>query len=135
MPITDAKMTRFLITLDKAVEFVIKCFELMQGGELFVPKISSVKIIDLAKAIAPKNKIKIVGIRPGEKLHEVMISEDDSRNALEFKDYYIVKPNFPWWKENNYSSGKKLPEGFKYASNTNQDWLEGKRLKKIIGIK
>lgn len=135
MPITDARMTRFLITLNQAVEFVIKCFELMQGGELFVPKIPSANIIDLAKAIAPKSKIKIVGIRPGEKLHEVMISEDDSRNALEFKDYYIVKPNFPWWKENNYSGGKKLPEGFKYASNTNQDWLEGKRLEKIIGIK
>jgi len=134
MPVTDKEMTRFLITLDQAVDFVIKCFGSMHGGELFVPKIPSVKIVDLAMTIAPMCKIKIIGIRPGEKLHEVMISEDDSRNTLEFKDHYIVKPSFPWWNDKNHYGGKKVPNGFRYASNTNKDWLEGKRLKKIIGL-
>ena len=134
IPITDKKMTRFLITLDQAVDFVIKCFGLIHGGELFVPKIPSVKIVDLARTMAPRCKMKIIGIRPGEKLHEVMISEDDSRNTLEFKYHYIVKPSFPWWNEKNHYGGKKMPDGFKYASNTNKDWLEGKRLKKTIGL-
>jgi UDP-N-acetylglucosamine 4,6-dehydratase len=135
IPITDPRMTRFFITLEQAVDFVIECFAVMRGGELFVPKIPSVKIIDLAKVMAPDCKIKIVGIRPGEKLHEVMISKDDARNAIEFKDYYIVKPSFPWWGGNLHYKGRNLPDGFKYASNTNKDWLEGKRLKKILNSK
>lgn len=135
IPVTDVRMTRFLITLDKAVDFVIKCFGLMHGGELFVPKIPSVKIIDLARAMAPNCKIEIVGIRPGEKLNEVMISEDDARNALEFKDYYIVRPSFPWWDDKNYSRGKRVPDGFRYASDANTYWLKGKRLKKFLCLK
>lgn len=135
IPITDERMTRFLITLEQAVYFVIKCFEIMHGGELFVPKIPSVRIVDLAKAIAPNCRMKIVGIRPGEKLHEAMISEDDARNTLEFKDYYIVKPSFPWWDDKNHYDGKRMPDGFRYTSNNNTDWLEGRRLKKILGLK
>lgn len=134
IPITDVRMTRFLITLDQAADFVIKCFNLMHGGELFVPKIPSVKVVDIAKIIAPHCKIKIVGIRPGEKLHEVMISEDDARNAVEFKDYYITKPSFPWWKDENHSKGKSVPDGFRYASNNNKDWLEGSRLRKALSL-
>ena len=132
IPITDEGMTRFLITLEETVDFVIKCFSVMHGGELFVPKIPSVRIIDLARIMAPKAKIKVIGIRPGEKLHEVMVSEDDARNTLEFKDYYIVKPSFPWWKDKNHSGGKKVPNGFRYASNNNKEWLEGKRLKRFL---
>lgn len=134
IPVTDERMTRFFITLDQAVDFVIKCFGLMHGGELFVPKIPSAKIIDVAKAMAPRCKIKIVGIRPGEKLHELMISEDDARNAIEFKNYYIVKPSFPWWSNAVHYKGKKIPDGFKYASNTNKDWLKGDRLKRALGV-
>lgn len=132
IPITDKRMTRFFITLEQAVDFVIRCFDIMQGGELFVPKIPSVRIMELAKVMAPHCKTKIVGIRPGEKLHEVMISEDDSRNALEFKGYYIVKPSFPWWDGNMHYKGKNVSDGFRYASDTNKDWLEGKSLKKIL---
>ena len=132
IPITDKRMTRFLITLDQAVDFVIKCFEIMHGGELFVPKIPSVKITELVKTIASGCKTKIVGVRPGEKLHEVMISEDDARNALEFNDYYIVKPSFPWWDDTLHYRGKSVPCGFKYASNTNKVWLEGSKLKKVL---
>jgi UDP-N-acetylglucosamine 4,6-dehydratase len=134
IPITDIRMTRFLITLEEAVDFVIRCFGLMCGGELFVPKIPSVRIIDMAKMIAPHCKIKVVGIRPGEKLHEVMVSEDDARNTIEFKDFYIVKPAFPWWKETNHFGVKKVPDGFRYASNTNTDWLKGKRLRKTLEL-
>lgn len=135
IPITDARMTRFFITLEQAVDFVIKCFGMMHGGELFVPKIPSVKVIDVPKIMAPNCRTKIVGIRPGEKLHEVMVSEDDARNTLEFKTHYIVKPSFPWWKEKNHSSGRRVPDGFRYASNNNKDWLEGKRLKKVLSSK
>lgn len=134
IPITDVNMTRFFITLQQAVDFVIKCFSVMHGGELFVPKIPSVKIADLAGIMAPRCKIKVIGIRPGEKLHEVMISEDDARNTLEFKDYYIVKPSFPWWREENHYDGKRVPDGFRYASNNNKEWLKGERLKKVLGL-
>lgn len=134
IPVTDIRMTRFFITLEQAVEFTLKCLAIMHGGELFVPKIPSVKILDLARTIAPDCKIKSIGIRPGEKLHEVMISEDDARNTLEFRDYYLVKPSFPWWNDTNHSGGKRVPDGFKYASNNNKDWLEGKRLKKVLGL-
>ncbi|MFA4991102.1 MAG: UDP-N-acetylglucosamine 4,6-dehydratase (inverting) [Candidatus Omnitrophota bacterium] len=132
IPITDKRMTRFFITLEQAVDFVIKCFEVMRGGELFVPKIPSVRIMDLAKAMAPDCRIKIVGIRPGEKLHEAMVSQDDARNTLEFKDYYIVKPSFPWWDDTIHYDGKAVPDGFVYASDKNKDWLEGARLKKLL---
>lgn len=134
LPITDKRMTRFFITLQQAVDFVIKRFEIMHGGELFVPKIPSVKITELARVMAPECKIKFVGIRPGEKLHEAMISEDDARNTLEFKDSYIVKPSFPWWDDKNHYKGKAVPDGFRYSSDTNKNWLEGKGLKEFLKL-
>jgi UDP-N-acetylglucosamine 4,6-dehydratase len=134
LPITDKRMTRFFITLGQAVDFVIKCFEIMRGGELFVPRIPSVKITELANVMAPRCSIKVTGIRPGEKLHEVMISEDDARNTLEFTDYYIVKPSFPWWDNKNHYKGKDVPDGFKYSSDTNKIWLEGRKLKEFLKL-
>ena len=121
LPITDPRMTRFWITLEQSVEFVLKCLEIMVGGELFVPKIPSMKITDLAQAICPECKTEIVGIRPGEKLHEVMITKDDAYNTVEFKDYYVVKSFFRNF-ERRFNGGKTLPEDFEYNSGTNQ-WL------------
>jgi len=135
LPITDLDMTRFSITLEEGVSFVLKCLKIMIGGELFVPKIPSYRIGDVAKAVAPKAKIKIVGIRPGEKIHEVLISEDDARNSVEFKDFFIVQPSFPWWTEKRNAigkGGKQCPIGFVYNSNNNSKWLSVAQLKKII---
>ena len=102
LPVTDKRMTRFWITLDQGVNFVINCLSKMCGGELFVPKIPSMKILDLAKTIAPKAKIEIIGIRPGEKIHEVMISTDDAINTIEFDNYYVIQPSQPWWDKKIY---------------------------------
>ncbi len=132
IPITDERMTRFWITLEHGVKFVIRSLENMKGGELFIPKISSMKIIDLAKVIAPECKIEYIGIRPGEKLHEVMISSDDARNTLEFDDYYMIKPNFSWWDSKNHIRGKSVPEGFSYNSNTNPNFLSMEEMKELI---
>jgi len=134
LPITDPRMTRFWITIEQSVQFVLKCLELMQGGELFVPKIPSMNIMDLARAIAPKCEHKIIGIRPGEKLHEVMITKDDSRHTLEFEDYYIVEPEFHWWSNKGHiaNGGKPVKEDFKYASDTNDRWLTVEELKELI---
>jgi UDP-N-acetylglucosamine 4,6-dehydratase/5-epimerase len=133
LPITDKRMTRFWITLEQGVRFVIKSFERMVGGELFVPKIPSMKITDLAKALAPECKIEIVGIRPGEKLHEMMISADDARNTLELADCYIISPSFYWWDKNNHLQAKKVPEGFVFSSDTNQASLTIENLQMILG--
>lgn len=134
LPITDTRMTRFWITLEQGVNFVIRCLEIMHGGELFVPKIPSMNIMELAKAIAPECKYEIVGIRPGEKLHEVMILEDDSRHTLEFDEYYIVEPEFHWWSNKNHmaNGGKPVKEGFRYASNKNDRWLTIEELREMI---
>jgi UDP-N-acetylglucosamine 4,6-dehydratase/5-epimerase len=125
IPITDERMTRFWITLEQGVEFSLKCLERMEGGELFVPKIPSMRVVDLAKAIAPSAKLDHVGIRPGEKLHEVLISDDDARHTLEFDDHYVIEPEFPWWSGASHVSrgGKTVTEGFRYASDTNDQWL------------
>jgi UDP-N-acetylglucosamine 4,6-dehydratase len=135
LSITDERMTRFWITLEQGVNFVIKCLGIMQGGEIFVPKIPSMKVVDLARAMAPKCKLKMIGIRPGEKLHEAMILEDDARNTLEFPDHFVIQPTFKWWKKGDHKGGKKLPEGFKYSSDNNTWWLSEKELKKILGEK
>lgn len=132
LPITDERMTRFWITLDQGVRFVIKGFERMHGGELFVPKIPSMKMPDLAKAVAPQCKTKIVGIRPGEKLHEVMISVDDARNTKELDDCYVIQPAFNWWSKENHAEGKDVPEGFSYSSDNNKQWLTIPQLQKMI---
>lgn len=134
LPVTDARMTRFWITLQQGVDFVITSLGLMYGGEIFVPKIPSMRITDLAKALAPKLPIKIVGIRPGEKLHEVMITDDDSRQTLELGDRYIIEPAFAWWQRDRYASTGATPvaEGFRFASDTNTDWLDASQLKALI---
>lgn len=132
LPITDERMTRFWITLDQGVQFVIDNLERMHGGEIFIPKIPSMKVTDLAKAIAPECETKIVGIRAGEKLHEAMITEDDARHTIEFKDYFIIQPEFPWWSKEYAQDGKALPEGFKYVSDINNDWLSIEQLKELV---
>ena len=103
----------------------------MKGGEIFVPKIPSMSVMDLAKAIAPNCKYKHVGIRPGEKIHETLLTEDEARRSLEFKDLFVVEPNFPWW-QNIHKGGKRPKEGFAYSSDSNKQWLSGKQLQKMI---
>ncbi|MFJ8234651.1 UDP-N-acetylglucosamine 4,6-dehydratase (inverting) [Ureibacillus sp. NPDC094379] len=132
LPVTDERMTRFWITLDQGVQFVIDSLERMNGGEIFVPKIPSMKVTDLATAIAPDAKIEIVGIRPGEKLHESMITEDDSRHTIEFDNYYVITPEFPWWSKENTMNAKKLNEGFKYTSDSNTEWLTVEELQALV---
>lgn len=131
--ITDNRMTRFWITLEQGVRFVINSIKLMNSGEIFVPKIPSMNITDLAHAIAPDSKQEIIGIRPGEKLHEELITEDEARHAREFYDYFIIYPEYHFWKEDFISKGKSCPERFKYTSNENNEWLTKEELKKIVG--
>jgi UDP-N-acetylglucosamine 4,6-dehydratase len=133
--ITDDRMTRFWITLDQGVKFVMDCTERMQGGEVFVPRIPSMRITDLARVLAPEAKIKVTGIRPGEKLHEMLVSEDEARNTLEFKDMYVVEPLFPWWTNSHWTGGTRLPEGFEYSSDNNTEWLSDAQLLEMIGGK
>jgi len=132
--ITDNRMTRFWISLDQAVELVLEGLCHMQGGEIFVPKIPSMKIVDLAQAIAPECKIKTIGIRPGEKLHEALITEEDGRNTVSYNGMYVVMPRYPWWERQNYENAAKLPEGFIYTSDTNSEWLTVEDLKKMAPI-
>ena len=131
LPITDERMTRFWITLEQGVRFVLEGLVNMNGGEIFVPKIPSMKVIDLAKTIAPECKMKIIGIRPGEKLHEAMITEDDARRTVEFESYYVIQPEFPWWNIDK-SNGKPLPNGFKYTSDLNEKWLTVEQLRELV---
>jgi len=135
VPVTHPEMTRFWITLEQGVNFVLRCLAMAEGGELFVPKIPSMKLADLVEAVAPGCRHDIVGIRPGEKIHEVMITEDDARHTLEFDDYFIIEPEFNWWSNKNHLSrgGKPLTEGFVYASNTNNRWLTPSELKDYVG--
>ncbi len=133
LTITDSRMTRFWISLEEGVRFVIRCVEQMHGGEVFVPKIASMTVEDLAKAVAPGAKINVIGIRPGEKLHEVLISEDESRTTVEMDDMYVVQPAEAMWFGRDWEAkGKKLEVDFRYASNTNEDWLNVDRIQKII---
>ena len=141
LTITDKRMTRFSITLDQGVDFVIQCLKKMWGGELFVPKITSYKTTDVAKAIAPNCKIKFTGIRPGEKLHEEMITASDSLNTLEFKKYYVILPStleFLTWKLNDFIKNsdqyqaKFCKENFSYNSSTNSKFLSVKEIKELV---
>ena len=133
LPITHPEMTRFWITLDQGAEFVLASLQRMQGGELFVPKIPSMRIVDLAQVLAPNCEHEIVGIRPGEKLHEVMISEDDARHSREFEDYYIIEPEFAWWsKSAERAAGVRLPDGFRYSSDANTRWLSTEELRAMV---
>ena len=133
LPITDPRMTRFWITLENGVRFVLKCLDRMVGGEIFVPKIPSMNLMDLAMAIAPECETEIIGVRPGEKLHEVLVTREDSRSTLEFNDHYLIKPHFHFFDlryTNNHI--KPVPEDFEYASNTNVSWLTVEDLKALI---
>jgi len=139
IPITDDKMTRFFITLDDGVNFVLKNFRRMSGGEIFIPKIPSMKIIDMANAVAPGIPHEIIGIRPGEKLHEIMCPADDSHLTLEFKDHYVIKPTITFTsKTNDYAinrlgeKGKPVEQGFEYNSGNNSQWLTSSDLMDMI---
>jgi len=134
--LTDERMTRFWISLDQGVDFVIRCIEEMQGGEVFVPKIPSMKMTDLAKAIAPNARIRVIGIRPGEKLHEVLISNDEARTTVELADMYVVQPAAALWFGHHWSElGKPLPDGYHYASDNNTVWLSLEEIQKMVASK
>ncbi|MAG10912.1 UDP-N-acetylglucosamine 4,6-dehydratase (inverting) [Candidatus Pacearchaeota archaeon] len=133
LPITDERMTRFWITLEDGVKFVVNSLRRMRGGEIFVPKIPSMRIVDLAKAIAPECEIKYIGIKPGEKLHESMIAADDARNVIEFEDYYIIQPQFDWWEKDYHVGGKSVSDTFQYVSNTNPKFLTIDDMVKLVG--
>ena len=132
LTLTDKEMTRFWIKLEDGVRFVINSIEKMQGGEIFVPKLPSMKLTDLADAIAPDAKKKITGIRPGEKIHEIMITEDEARQTLEFDDFFIVKPEHPFWRKREIKGGKKLTKNYRYSSEINDVWLTKNELMRII---
>jgi len=130
--ITDKRMTRFWITLEEGVNFVINCIEQMKGGEIFVPKIPSMKIIDLARVIAPEAKQNIIGIRPGEKLHEILLTEEESRHTKELDNYFIIEPQYPFWGKDNYQNGKLVPEGFRYTSEINDKFITQEQMREIL---
>ena len=130
--ITDERMTRFWITLEQGVRFVINCIELMKGGEIFIPKIPSMKIMDLAEVMAHKTKKKIIGIRSGEKLHEELLTTEEAKHSKEFDRYFVIEPEFHFWQKDNFKEGKPLPEEFKYSSDTNKEWLTKEELREIL---
>ena len=134
LPITDKRMTRFMISLDQGVELVWHTFEDMVGGEIYVKKIPSIKIIDIASLIAPQAKHKIAGIRPGEKLHEQMIGTDDAHLTYEYSNYYKILPQINKWEKDNLriKDGVKVPEGFVYSSDNNTEWMTKSSLQKWI---
>jgi len=133
LTLTDERMTRFWLSLEQGVHFVTDCIEIMQGGEVFVPKIPSMNMPDLAKAIAPEARIEVIGIRHGEKLHEVLISEDEARTTIELQDKYIVLPAEEMWFGKGWQGkGNKVADGFRYASNTNSEWLDIPQIQKIV---
>jgi UDP-N-acetylglucosamine 4,6-dehydratase len=130
--LTDSRMTRFWLTLEQGVRFVVSCIETMHGGEVFIPKIPSMNMMDLVAAMAPGCAVENIGIRPGEKLHESLLGEDEARSALEFDDLFIIEPLHPWWG-GPWTGGKRLPEGFRYASDNNTHWLTVDELKGLAG--
>ncbi len=130
--ITDKRMTRFWIALEEGIKFVIRCIESMKGGEIFVPKIPSINIMDLKEALVKDADIEFVGIRAGEKLHESLISEDEARHTLEFEDMFIIEPIHPWWTKSHIEGGRTLPDGFSYRSDKNNFWLSVKDLKILL---
>jgi len=133
LPITDPRMTRFWITLEQGVEFVLWCLEHMCGGELFVPKIPSMNIMDLAKAIAPECETRIIGIRPGEKIHELMIPKDEAPKTLEFDNFYVMQPDFRFWERRSvWTDGLRVPDDFEYNSGTNPWRLSVEEMRSLI---
>jgi UDP-N-acetylglucosamine 4,6-dehydratase len=130
--ITDSRMTRFWITIDQGVDFVIKNVERMHGGEIFVPKIPSMSLTDLSNAVAPGCSIEYIGVRPGEKIHEVLISEDEMRSTVDHDDMFIIEPSMPSWGYVKWESKKSIPEGFRYSSDSNAEWLSVEQLKTLV---
>jgi UDP-N-acetylglucosamine 4,6-dehydratase/5-epimerase len=134
LTVTDERMTRFWITLDQGVRFVAWCAEHMHGGEVFIPKIPSMKIVDLARHMAPGCEVKYTGIRPGEKLHEMLLSEDEGRHALEFPDKFILLPLFPWFNGDGWKDGVPVADGYRYGSDTNEQWVTPIELLQMVGM-
>jgi len=132
--VTDPRMTRFWITLDQGVRFVIECAERMIGGEVFVPRIPSMNMMDLAAAIAPSCEVEEIGIRPGEKVHELLVSDDEARHAVGFDNSFVIRPSHPWWAEENWAEGSPLPDGYRYSSDTNTEWLDASRLRELARV-
>jgi UDP-N-acetylglucosamine 4,6-dehydratase len=132
LTITDERMTRFWITLPQAVEFVLARVDTMEGGEIYVPKIPSMRVADIAEAIAPEASHKFVGIRPGEKLHEAMLTEDESRHSLELENSYLIYPEFPSWRSQPFTGGTRVEEGFRYSSDLNPEWLSPDDLRAML---
>lgn len=132
LTITNASMTRFWITLPQAVQLVLDALVDMQGGEIFVPKLPSVKIVDMAKTIAPKAQLQVTEIRPGEKIHEALLTDAEARHTLEFKNKYVVTPEFDFWDGSYWQGGKTLPENFHYSSGENPWWLTPEELKRML---
>lgn len=130
--ITDKRMTRFWITLEQGVRFVIDCIGRMRGGEVFVPKIPSMKVTDLADTIAPEAKKEIIGIRPGEKINEILLTQQEARHAKEFDGFFGIEPEYPFWGRDNFKEGRSLPDGFRFTSDSNSLWLTKEKLKKMI---
>ena len=126
-------MTRFWMTLDQAVWFVLTSIEQMYGGEVFIPKIPSMRVTDLADVIAPDCGRREIGIRPGEKLHETLLSEDEARHSLELHNQYVITPMHPWWKDQEVAAGLPLCEDFRYSSDTNSVWLTKSDLQELLG--
>lgn len=131
--LTDDRMTRFWLTLEQGVQFVLDSIDMMKGGEVFIPKIPSMKITDLAEAIAPGCKIETIGIRPGEKLHETLISPEEARHTIELEKIYVIQPVHPWWKAHTYEGAKPMTEGSWFASDNNDWWLTHSELKEMSG--
>jgi UDP-N-acetylglucosamine 4,6-dehydratase/5-epimerase len=134
IPITDERMTRFWMTLEEAVQFVLHSIQLMKGSEIFVPKIPSMKLTDLADVIAPECEHDLIGIRPGEKLHEVLVTADEARKTVELPQMYVICPDKPSWKNPNLLKSKKVKDTFEFSSRTNKDWLDKPALKKLLGL-
>lgn len=132
--VTDPRMTRFWITLEQGVRFVFRSIDQMHGGEVFVPKLPSMRLMDLARAVADGCQIDVVGIRPGEKLHEVLVSDDEARHAVELDDMFVIKPAHPWWRDEGWQHGRPLEEGFRYSSDANPQWLDADQLRELLDI-
>jgi len=137
LPVTDPQMTRFAITLTQGIDFVLQSLEEMLGGELFVPKLPSIRVTDLVPLILPDGSYEVIGIRPGEKLHEVMIPREESRNCVDMGDYYVLQPAHHWWNVSEFlervrTKGKRIEEAFEYSSHDNTSWIDGDELKALV---
>jgi len=132
LTITDERMTRFWITLDQAIDFVLGCLDRMGGGETFIPKIPSMRVMDIAAAMAPDAERRVIGIRPGEKLHEVLLTEDESRHALETDDSYVLLPEYALWPLREVEGGRPVEPGFRYSSDSNDQWITAEQLREMV---